>query len=263
MGDALPTVNLGWGRHAVAISAGAASDTFYGHTCALLDDGSIKCWGSNSAGQLGLGDTMNRGDKPGQMGDNLPAIELGAGKTAVSVSAGYDYTCALLNDGSVKCWGDPDVLGLGDTMNRGDKPGQMGDNLPAIELGAGRKAIALSSGYGTSCALLDDGALKCWGWNNDGQLGLGDTKQRGMMPGQMGDNLPAVDLGTGRGATAVILGTAASAGDEHACALLDDGSVKCWGEGGPLGLGDRLGRGFGPGQMGDNLPTVKLFSDAW
>jgi len=61
----------------------------------------------------------------------------------------------------------------------------------------------------------------------------------------------------------VILGTAASAGDEHACAVLDDGSAKCWGVGGPLGLGDRQGHGAQPGQMGDDLPTVKLFSDVW
>jgi len=147
--------------------------------------------------------------------------------------------------------------------SRGASPGQMGDNLPATDLGTGRKAVALASGYGTSCALLDDRALKCWGWNYDGQLGLGDTVNRGMKPGQMGDDLPAVDLGTGRRAAAVILGTAASAGDEHACAVLDDGSAKCWGVGGPLGLGDRQGHGAQPGQMGDDLPTVKLFSDVW
>jgi len=259
MGDALPAVDLGTGRTAVAISAGSASDAFYDHTCALLDDGQIKCWGSSSGGQLGLGDTMNRGDHPGQMGDALPAVDLGTGQTAVAVG----YTCALLFGGSVKCWGDADVLGQGDMTSRGASPGQMGDNLPATDLGTGRKAVALASGYGTSCALLDDRALKCWGWNYDGQLGLGDTVNRGMKPGQMGDDLPAVDLGTGRRAAAVILGTAASAGDEHACAVLDDGSAKCWGVGGPLGLGDRQGHGAQPGQMGDDLPTVKLFSDVW
>jgi E3 ubiquitin-protein ligase HERC3 len=79
----------------------------------------------------------------------------------------------------------------------------------------------------------------------------------------MGDSLPALDLGTGRRARAVILGTAASAGDEHACALLDDWSAKCWGEGGSLGLGDTRPRGSGPGEMGDALPAVKLFSDVW
>ena len=117
--------------------------------------------------------------------------------------------------------------------------------------------------HGTSCALLDDGALKCWGSNYDDQLGLGDTVSRGDRPGEMGDSLPPVDLGPGRQARAVFLGTAASAGDEHACAVLDDGSVKCWGEGGALGLGDTRARGSGPGEMGDALPTVKLFSDSW
>lgn len=77
---------------------------------------------------LGLGDTSPRGDGPNEMGDNLPAVSLGAGKTAVAIAAGSDYTCALLNDGSVKCWGANawGELGLGDTSKRGDGPNEMG-----------------------------------------------------------------------------------------------------------------------------------------
>ena len=71
MGDALPAVNLGTGRTAKMIGAGDH------HTCAVLDDDSVKCWGRNDYGQLGLGDTSNRGDGPGEMGDNLPIVDLG------------------------------------------------------------------------------------------------------------------------------------------------------------------------------------------
>jgi alpha-tubulin suppressor-like RCC1 family protein len=254
MGDNLPAVNLGTGKTAVAISKG------YYHTCALLNNGSVKCWGYNDFGGLGLGDRYARGDGPNEMGDNLPAVNLGTGKTAVAISSGIDYTCALLNDGSVKCWGYNGYgqLGLGDTSHRGDGPNEMGDNLPAVNLGTGKTAVAIAGGFHHTCALLNDGSVKCWGYNGEGDLGLGDASSRGDGPNEMGDNLPAVNLGTGKTAVAVT-------GSDHTCALLNDGSVKCWGYNGygQLGLGDTSKRGDGPNEMGDNLPTVKLFSQVW
>jgi len=78
MGDNLPTVDLGTGRTTVWIAAG------WVHTCALLDDASVKCWGNNLGGRLGVGDTNTRGDASGEMGDNLPAVDLGT----VSVMTG-------------------------------------------------------------------------------------------------------------------------------------------------------------------------------
>jgi hypothetical protein len=263
MGDNLPAVDLGTGRKAIAISAGSCSSDFYAHACAVLDDGSVKSWGSNTQGELGQGDTLNRGGLPGQMGDNLKPVDLGTGHTAVAVSAGYGLSCALLSDGHVKCWGGGGQLGLGDELARGDKPGEIGDNLPALDLGTNAKAVAITAGYSSTCALLAGGGFKCWGLNYDGQLGLGDTKGRGDMPGQMGDHLPVVDLGACSDAAAVAVGDGASAGGVHACALLGNKTVKCWGAGGELGLGDTNPRGELPNQMGDNLPTVKLFSDSW
>jgi len=102
----------------------------------MLDDGSVKCWGNNSVGPLGLGDTQQRGDGPGEMGATLPAVNLGPGKTALQLTAGLGHTCARLDDGSVKCWGRnfEGQLGLGDTQNRGDGPGEMGAALPAVQL---------------------------------------------------------------------------------------------------------------------------------
>ena len=85
-------------------------------------------------------------------------------------------------------------LGLSDRNARGAGHGEKGDALPAVNLGAGRTAVELAAGHFT-CARLDNGAVKCWGLNNDGQLGLGDRNARGDVPGEMGDALPAVSLG--------------------------------------------------------------------
>src|SRR5262249_12250693 len=77
--------------------------------------------------------------------------------------AGSLHTCAVLSDGRVKCWGTGGLLGLGDTVDRGGQPNQMGDNLPAVDLGTGQKALALSRGKGHTRALLADSRLKCLG----------------------------------------------------------------------------------------------------
>ncbi len=249
MGDNLPAVNLGTGRTATAISAGAFS------TCAVLDNATVKCWGSGGTGALGLGDTSKRGDGANEMGDNLPAVDLGVGRTPVDITAGGNqYTCALLDNATIKCWGLNNLgqLGLGDTAWRGDGANEMGDNLPAVNLGTGRIATAITAGEASTCALLDNSTVKCWGYNGSGQLGLGDTANRGNGPNAMGDNLPAVNLGTGRTATAI------TAGQSSNCVLLDNNAVKCWGlnSSGQLGLGDTANRGDGANEMGDNLPIV-------
>jgi alpha-tubulin suppressor-like RCC1 family protein len=250
MGDALPTVDLGTGRTATAISADAS------HTCALLDDATVKCWGGNEYGQLGQGDTARRGDGPGEMGDALPAIDLGTGRTAATIVTGQRYTCALLDNATVKCWGGNPYgqTGLGSGGQSGDEPNEMGDALPIVALGTGRTATSVSAGDGHTCALLDNATVKCWGFNNEGSLGLGDTEWRGDQSNEMGDDLPTVDLGTGRTATSV------SALSLHTCAVLDDGSTKCWGydANGQLGLGDTENRGDEPDEMGDALPAIDV-----
>jgi hypothetical protein len=250
MGDALPFVDLGTARTAKAVVAGDF------HPCAILDDNRVKCWGWNSGGELGLGDTNDRGNQPGEMGDALPFVDLGAGRTAKAVAAGLNHTCAILDNDRVKCWGTNfnGQLGLGDTNLRGGQSGQMGDALPFVDLGTGRTAKVITSGWGHSCALLDNDRVKCWGFNARGQLGLGDTNDRGDQPGEMGDALPFIDLGTARTAKAI------TSGHGHTCALLDNDRVKCWGNNGSgqLGLGDTNDRGDEPGEMGDALPFVDL-----
>jgi hypothetical protein len=83
-----------------------AKSAGHSQTCALPSDGAVKCWGSNAFGQLGVGDELDRGDHPDEMGDHLPAVDLGAGKTAMAIAAGGCPTCALRNDGAVKYWGN-------------------------------------------------------------------------------------------------------------------------------------------------------------
>ncbi|MDP9463854.1 MAG: fibronectin type III domain-containing protein, partial [Actinomycetota bacterium] len=252
MGNNLAPIDLGSGRTAIAIDAGGY------HTCALLENGTVKCWGNNFFGDLGYGDTEPRGDGPGEMGNNLAPVDLGAGRTASAITAGSEHTCAVLDDGTVKCWGLNlfGQLGYGDTNHRGDDGGEMGDNLAPVDLGAGRTASAITAGGLHTCALLDDGTVKCWGRNSSGQLGYGDISLRGDGAGEMGDNLAPVDVGAGRTAVAII------AGGAHTCALLDDGTVKCWGLNGDgqLGQSDNDNRGDGSDEMGDFLHPTDLGS---
>ncbi|MDD9967644.1 MAG: hypothetical protein OXR73_15525, partial [Myxococcales bacterium] len=189
MGDALPIVDLGHSGRAIELSLGSS------HSCALLDDGSVKCWGENSAGQLGLGDRDNRGGEPNHMGAMLPIVDLAASATAIA--AGGEHTCAVLQGGSVKCWGAnyDGELGQGHTETRGAQPGELGQALATVDLGVGAVAVDVVAGEDHSCALLDDSRVKCWGYNGNGRLGLGDTEDRGDQPDEMGDALGVVELG--------------------------------------------------------------------
>ncbi|MEC8340449.1 MAG: putative Ig domain-containing protein, partial [Candidatus Thermoplasmatota archaeon] len=193
------------------------------HACALLDDGDVVCWGRNNAGQLGT----TGGDK-----DTPQAINLGTGRTATSIYAGGNYNCAILDDASVKCWGQNDQgqLGIGTSSNT---------NTPTTvaSFGTGRTAVALATAFKTVCALLDDGSVKCWGDRADGLLGNGGSTTDL-------DSPPAspINLGTGRTAKAI------TGGEQHFCAILDDDSVKCWGN----GANGKLGTGSTSGQ---NTPT--------
>lgn len=240
----------------------------YGHSCVLFDNGSLRCWGYNRYGQLGLNSTNEEiGNDPGEI-SGLTDIEVGTGRTVTRLAAGYRHNCAILDNAKVKCWGYNNYgqLGLGDTETRGDGTGdsvkEMADALPYVELGAGRTVKSIAAGSYHNCAILDNDVLKCWGKNNNGQLGLMDPDYRGDDSNEMGDNLPAVDLGSGRYALKV------TAGANHTCALLDDNTVKCWG----WGLDGRIGMvydkdsslkyvGDAEGEMGDTLSPVSLGSD--
>ncbi len=248
MGDALPFVALGGGTQVKSVSLGS------NHACALLADGTIKCWGANDSGQLGLGDTQTRGDEPNEMADQLSFVDLG-GEAATKVVAAGDRTCALLANATLKCWGDNSTggLGLGDKLNRGDQPRQMGAALPALDFGTERQVVDFALGRAHGCAALDDATLKCCGSNEAGQLGAPGALDRGGNSGDMGNHLPVTDIG---GAVELL-----AVGAEHTCVKLRAGGVvKCWGFNpfGELGLGDTQTRGDQPDEMGANLPPVDV-----
>ncbi len=199
------------------------------HNCALLDSGSIRCWGLGSCGQLGYGDTENIGD------DETPASAgtVSVGGAVVQIAGGGGHTCALLDTGKVRCWGwgHHGQLGYGNADEIGD------DETPASagDVDVGGTVVQIAAGYVHTCALLDNGNVRCWGGGdveyNFGQLGYGNTLAIGdnETPASAGD----VDVG---GTVTQI-----AAGGEHTCALLDTGYVVCWGSGmyGRLGYGNQ------------------------
>lgn len=227
------------------------------HTCVILTNDQVKCFGRNSYGQLGLGDVEDRGDSIDEMGDQLPFVNLGSGLTVKQLALGSYHTCAILNNDRVKCWGSNSSgeLGLEDTNNRGDNLNEMGDNLPFVDLGAGRTVKKLFAGNSFNCAILDNDRIKCWGFNYSGQLGLESNLSKGRNSGEMGDNLQYVNLGANRTVKDLSL-------NGHVCAILDDNSVKCWGNNnsyGALGVGSaNVYYGRDLNTMGDNLQIINL-----
>ena len=144
-------------------------------------------------------------------------VDLGAGRTAVAVSAGAFHTCAILDTGQVRCWGkgDKGQLAQGNTANIGD---DAGETTALVDLGRPQGGRGHGR-HGHTCAMLDTGQVSCWGGNAGGQLGQGNTTPIGDSAGR--DHRPG---GLGGAATAV------AAGDGHTCAVLDTGQLRCWGE---------------------------------
>jgi hypothetical protein len=131
------------------------------HSCALLEDHQVKCWGYNYYGQLGLGDTQTRGLAAEEMGDNLPFLDLGSGRSAKSVAAGRYATCVILDDDSLKCWGYTGLVAAEGLGMVGDEPAETGDGIAPVPLGAGHTAKAVAPGYAYSCILLEDDSFWC------------------------------------------------------------------------------------------------------
>lgn len=225
------SVALGAGRQALEVSSGGL------HTCALLDIGEVMCWGSGVNGRLGYGNQATIGDneQPYVVG----TVDLGFTRGVRAIAVGSVHSCALLTDGQVRCWGDGSDgrLGYGNDRTIGDNehPFLAG----SVDLGANREAVAVTAGGRHTCALLDNGTVKCWGWGGRGQLGRASTSSVG--DDETPSNLSPIDIGVDRRAVAV------TAGEAHTCALLDDGDVMCWGAGGSgrLGYGDQ-------GDVGDD-----------
>jgi alpha-tubulin suppressor-like RCC1 family protein len=191
----------------LTVAAGAS------HTCALLTDGTARCWGLNDNGQLGDGTTTAR----------LTPVAVSGLSNAIAITAGYHYTCALLSNGTARCWGENNHGQLGD--------GTTTARLTPVAVSGLNNAVAIAAGDYHTCALLGNGAARCWGDNTYGQLGDGTTTER---------HTPvAVCAGGVAGCTSTLTkAVAITAGDYHTCALLSDGTARCWGENNHGQLGD-------------------------
>jgi len=192
---------------AVAVASG------YGHACALLGDGTMRCWGENVEGQLGNGTTAN--PSTGPPGSSVPVAVSGI-TGAASITTGAYHTCVLLGDGTVRCWGRNGQGQLGD--------GTLTNSATPVPVAGITGVAAVSGGGSHTCALLRDGTVHCWGENVDGQLGTSTAGEVSTTPVRVG------------GITGAI---AVTAGWQHTCALLGDGTVQCWGR----NLEGQLGNG--------------------
>lgn len=201
--------DLNLGGDAVNIAAGLF------HTCALLSTGAVRCWGLSANGRLGY----PKGKDIGGTTEPASAGDVPVGGRVIDIAAGSYHTCAVLETGAVRCWGRNanGQLGYGHTRDIGDDetPESAGD----VRLGA--KAIAIGAGEGHTCAVLETGAVRCWGKNAEGQLGYGHTRDIG------DDETPDSAGDVAVGGKVVRIG----GGFMHTCALLDGGRVRCWGSG--------------------------------
>lgn len=199
--------------------AEAAISTMQGHTCALLNTGAVKCWGSNSDGQLGDGTTTNR---------LTPVTVSGLGSGVSAIAVGANHSCAVLNTGAVKCWGNNQYGKLGDGT-------KTSSSVPIDVSGLSSGVSAITAGANHTCALLRSGGVKCWG--DAGKTGDGSGLER----------VTPVDVS---GLTSGVRSIAA--GFYHTCALLKNGTVKCWGSADRGATGDG-GGGDAPGSAISNL----------
>ena len=236
----VPPVSFGPGRTAKAIAAGN------GHTCAILEDDSVRCWGFNLDGRLGLGSVDSVGDdeSPAQS----PAVKLGPGRTAKAITAGGSHTCALLDNGAVRCWGfgGDGRLGYGKIADVGRFEDTTPDTVGPVNLG--QNATAISAGFGHVCAILADASLRCWGFAGDGRLGYANASS-------IGDDEQPVSAGP------VSVGgrvKAISSGFEHTCAVLDGGSVRCWGFGALGNLGYANTQTIGDDEVPSSVGPIGL-----
>lgn len=203
----VPVNVVGLSSGVVAIAAGTS------HACAVTVGGGMRCWGSNAKGALGNGT---------QVQSSVPVTVTGLNSPMASVVAGDDFTCALTRTGGAKCWGFGVYGILGNDSNSSS-------TTPVNVVGLGSGVAALGAGYFHVCALLIGGALRCWGDNTDGAVGDGTTTQR---------RVPVAVAGLDSGVASM------HAGSGYTCAMMTDGAVRCWGTNyaGQLGQGSD---GFG------------------
>jgi cysteine-rich repeat protein len=213
------------------------------HSCAILADGGLRCWGLNDRGQLGYGSLTNMGDD-----ESLSALASVSVPPAIQVDLGERHTCARVGSGEVRCWGANDYgqLGYANTLVP-----VLEMLLPGEAVNIGASSSRLTLGYWHACVSFVDGGSRCWGRNDVGQLGQANVVAIGddEVPSAAGlmqlipPSLPAN--------TEVL---AIALGGNHGCVLLGGGEVLCWGSNGSgqLGYGDLNNVGD------DELPSARV-----
>jgi alpha-tubulin suppressor-like RCC1 family protein len=223
----------------------------------VTDDKRTKCWGGNHYGALGNGDRNDRGGQPNQMGANLPYTDWAGNIKYAHAGLNGAGTFALMEDGSVQTVGNYHVAVTCQEVAQWSQLTGQGSNGAtfAITIDLGSKVVKDLYAQNYACIVADDDKYYCWGYNNNGQLGLGHSDHIGDGAGECGDNLVATDLGTGLTVKRAYLGS------DHQCVQFTDDRVKCWGRNshGVLGM-EKADSHWGnqPNQMGDNLPFVDL-----
>ena len=198
-----------------------------GHTCALTSMGSVKCWGENTVGELGIGTAGNNDNAPRDVvtssTDTNPLTDI------VQISSGNGYSCVLTSGGNVKCWGIGSFGRLGNDCS----PSCTSEDIPVDVVASDGNSsllsgiVQISAGSFHACALTSGGEVKCWGRGASGQLGNGATS-----------DVDAPVTVTSAGTTALTGIAGISLGKDHSCALKSVGGVVCWGAGGNGRLGD-------------------------
>ena len=197
-------------------SAGHLLSTSYWHGCSASNQSDhTTCWGKNSAGQHGIGTSNGINTPVESQSLNGQIIDLDTG----SSSSYSGFTCAVNSMNELYCWGSNEKGQLG-----------VGDKTPSttparVYLDSNLGAVKVSTGFEHACAVATDGTVQCWGWGNDGRLGYGSS---------LDQLTPTSTSSLGHGRIAVDVSTSW----QHSCALLDDGSVVCWGDGGNGKLGN-------------------------
>jgi alpha-tubulin suppressor-like RCC1 family protein len=220
----------------VRVTLPPASQVAYGafHVCALLRDGTVQCWGTNMFAQCGVAPAMSEARCDPGDGVTAPCVRRPravAGLTGVrALSAGRNHTCAVMSDATVRCWGLNDSAQLGNGMLEPDTRPR-----PEPVAVTGLTGVAqVAAGGSHTCAVLADGAVRCWGWGDLGQLGGAPTAACTI------GSSPPFQCAMAPAAVPELTGVAQlAAGRWHTCAVLRAGGVRCAGRNdeGQLGLG--------------------------
>ena len=186
----------------------------YQHSCALLGNGTVQCWGRNEFGQLGNGAKTNSA---------TPVVVSGL-SGVVAIAAGFSHSCAVLASGAAKCWGLNSTGALGDGTNTSPR-------LTPVTVVGMSGATGISAGNAHSCALLGSGRVQCWGANGYGQLGNGTGTS----------SFTRVDV------IGLLDAQSVQSGQHHNCVKTTAGAVKCWGFNGHGQIGnDTTTNAFSP-----------------